>query len=165
MERKETIIELVQTEINYGNDFRIIKEVLHHFFHSKIFLTHNLSIRVFLKAVVFTIRPRFDKRKTYCVKQRLVVSAENTSLPKKPQKGSFPLIAKYQLASSKRAISSNRNAWQFMMQGLAASWFCDKWKIAIYLSKNRPVCVFLGIPLSHADWRNRLSWQFSQNIP
>lgn len=27
MERKEAIIELVQTEINYGNDLQILKEV------------------------------------------------------------------------------------------------------------------------------------------
>ena len=27
VERKEAIMELVQTEINYGNDFKIVKEV------------------------------------------------------------------------------------------------------------------------------------------
>ena len=29
VERKEAIIELVQTEINYGNDLQILKEVRH----------------------------------------------------------------------------------------------------------------------------------------
>lgn len=34
VERKEAIVELIQTEINYGQDLRILKEVGFHPFYS-----------------------------------------------------------------------------------------------------------------------------------
>ena len=47
VERKEAIIELVQTEVNYGNDFKIIKEVKYiNLVHEQSILTVNNSYQL-----------------------------------------------------------------------------------------------------------------------
>lgn len=38
MERKEAIIELVQTEINYGNDLQILKEVRDQLVYNQLYI-------------------------------------------------------------------------------------------------------------------------------